>query len=60
LIRELYERQLTTYRTHESAARELLGAGAGINMERLSLAELAAWTSVARALLNLNETITRS
>jgi len=43
-----------------AAAGELLKTGLRPVPEDLELPELAAWTSVARALLNLHETITRS
>jgi len=60
LLRALYEKQLDYYREHEAAARELISVGYAPIPSSRDAAELAAWTSVARALLNLNETITRS
>ena len=47
------------YRSNPDDALQLLG---GEGMEDLSLpevSELAAWTEVARAILNLHETMTR-
>ncbi len=41
-------------------ARELLGIGDAPAPAGIDPAELAAWTSVARVLLNLHETITRN
>ena len=43
-----------------AAARELLGIGDAPAPEDFDPAELAAWTSVTRVLLNLHETITRN
>jgi hypothetical protein len=42
------------------AARKLLSTGQAPVPEDLDAAELAAWTSVARAILNLHETVSRS
>jgi mono/diheme cytochrome c family protein len=52
-----HERQ---YRGDPAAARELLGLGEAPAPAGLDAVELAAWTSVARVLLNLHETITRN
>ena len=41
-------------------AKKLLSDGDAPAPADLDLAELAAWTSVARVILNLHETITRS
>ena len=43
----------------EAAAKSLLSVGELALPENIPLAELAAWTSVCRAILNLHETITR-
>jgi hypothetical protein len=48
------------YRSDPGAARELLGEGDAPLPQGADAAELAAWTSVARVLLNLHETITRN
>jgi len=48
------------YRRDPAAARALLGEGDAPSPRDLDPAELAAWTDVARVLLNLQETITRS
>ncbi|MBP8257364.1 MAG: DUF1553 domain-containing protein [Opitutaceae bacterium] len=52
--------QQARFRDDPSAARELLGVGASPIPFGLAQGQLAAWTSVARALLNLHETITRN
>jgi hypothetical protein len=59
-LRELWERHLAIYRTNSTAAAELLKIGLAPVPAGQDAAELAAWTHVARVLLNLHETITRS
>ncbi len=51
---------LTVYRKDDKAATALLQTGLAPLPTNLDKAELAAWTHVARVLLNLHETITRS
>lgn len=48
------------YQAQPQAARELIATGQAAVAEDLDPVELAAWTTVARAILNLNETITRN
>ena len=48
------------YQDDPAAARELLGIGDTAAPVNVNPAELAAWTSVTRVLLNLHETITRN
>jgi hypothetical protein len=55
----LYQASRKQYAGNPAAAKELLRVGLAPPAEG-DAAELAAWTSVARALLNLNETITRN
>jgi hypothetical protein len=59
-LTELYAKHLQEYVLNESCAQKLLTAGAHPSPKDTDIAELAAWTSVARVLLNLHETITRS
>jgi len=59
-LRELLEKQRAEYQKDESAAEALLQVGNTPRPAGIDAAELAAWTSVARAVLNLHETITRS
>jgi len=59
-IRELLDQHLQIYRSDAKAAEELLKTGFAPVPTDLNTAELAAWTHVARVLLNLHETITRS
>lgn len=55
-----FVRQLAHFQSDSNAAEELLGVGATRPPYKLPKVELAAWTSVGRALLNLHETITRN
>ncbi|MBM4023777.1 MAG: DUF1553 domain-containing protein, partial [Planctomycetes bacterium] len=56
----LVEAHLAHYRAHPAAAADLLKTGQAAPPAGVDAAELAAWTHVARVLLNLHETITRS
>ena len=55
----LLDKHLAHYRGQPEAARALIGVGQATAPGDLDPIELAAWTSVARVLLNLHETITR-
>jgi mono/diheme cytochrome c family protein len=59
VLRDLASRQLTNYRKDRKAAGELLRVGESKADEKIDQAELAAWTMVASAILNLDETITK-
>ncbi len=56
----LYQKHLQQYEADTAAARGVLQVGFRAVPADLPAPELAAWTSVARAILNLHETITRS
>lgn len=56
----LLSRQLADYQKDGAAAEALLKTGASPAPAALNKSELAAWTHVARVLLNLHETITRA
>jgi hypothetical protein len=60
LMRELLDKHLKIYRADTKAAEALLKTGFAPVPTSLDQAELAAWTHIARVLLNLHETITRS
>ena len=59
LLADLHEKNLTAYRADEKAANEFLAVGEKPRPADLPPAELAAWTAVSRAVLNLHETLTR-
>ena len=56
----LLNKHLAQYAEDPQAAAALLKVGLAPAPEDVDLAELAAWTSVARVILNLHETVTRS
>jgi hypothetical protein len=58
--RAVLEKHLAQYKRDPAAAQAVLKIGLSPPPRDVSPAELAAWTSVARILLNLHETITRS
>ncbi len=60
LLQRLAEKHLAFYQQERESAAELLKVGDRPAPKDLDVAELAAWTSVARVLLNLHETITRN
>lgn len=58
--RAVFEKHLAQYVRDPAAAQAVLKVGQARAPEGVAPAELAAWTSVARIILNLHETITRS
>jgi len=59
LLSALHETHEAEFRADEKSAREFLSVGQKPAPTDIPAADLAAWTSVARAILNLHETITR-
>ena len=59
LLEELQERRSEFQRNRE-AAKQLVAIGESTPEETLDVSELAAWTMVARLILNLDEAITKS
>ncbi|HEV8542919.1 MAG TPA: PSD1 and planctomycete cytochrome C domain-containing protein [Verrucomicrobiae bacterium] len=59
-IESLLTKHLSEYKDDTKAADEVLSAGFSPVPDNLNKSELAAWTSVARVIFNLHETITRS
>jgi hypothetical protein len=59
LLNDLVQKQLAVYRRDEKSATNLLRVGASPFNEKLNVNELAAWTTVASSILNLDETITK-
>ena len=56
---DLLSQQLINYRNDGKAASELLHVGESKPDDMIDQAELAAWTMVASAILNLDETVTK-
>jgi len=59
-VRALLDKHLAEYAKDAKSAEALLKVGLSAPPADLDQAELAAWTSVARVIINLHETITRS
>jgi mono/diheme cytochrome c family protein len=60
ILGELLRKHVAQYRADPRSAARLVGAGLAPVPKDLDVVELAGWTSVARAILNLPEVITRS
>lgn len=60
ILEGLWKTQRDEYQANEASADELLKVGAKPVADGMSKVELAAWTSVARTILNLHEVITRN
>ncbi|HEY2585368.1 MAG TPA: DUF1553 domain-containing protein, partial [Tepidisphaeraceae bacterium] len=60
VLKKIYAAQLDVYQHDQAAADKLLKVGESPRNEKLDQPELAAWTTVASVILNLDETITRS
>jgi hypothetical protein len=60
ILTKLYEKHRPHYLVNEKDALAILGVGYTPASKSLPAADLAAWTSVARAILNLHEAITRN
>ena len=60
ILEQLLKSHLAEYEANPAVAAEVLSVGAKPSPEDLSKPELAAWTSVARTILNLHEVITRN
>jgi Protein of unknown function (DUF1553)/Protein of unknown function (DUF1549)/Concanavalin A-like lectin/glucanases superfamily/Planctomycete cytochrome C len=59
VLRMLLKKERDTYLRDRKAAVELLGVGESKREARFDPSELAAWTTVTSAILNLDETITK-
>jgi hypothetical protein len=60
ILRSLYAKELARFRTAPADAKALLATGEAARPASANPVELAATASVARAILNLHETITRN
>jgi hypothetical protein len=60
VLEALYAKHRKEYQGDRAAAGALLGVGQRPAPKDIDQADLAAWTSVARTILNLHETITRN
>ena len=60
LLTKLLKSHRSQYRSDLDAAKKLIAVGDKAADSRFDAAELAAWTSVTRTVLNLHEMITRN
>jgi hypothetical protein len=60
VLAKLLKKHRAEYSTDEKAAAAVLTVGISPKPKDIDVKELAAWTSISRVLLNLNETITRN
>ncbi len=60
ILAGLQAQQLSRYQKDSTAAKDLVQTGQSAPAGNLDTAELASWTAVTRAILNLHETITRN
>jgi hypothetical protein len=59
LLLRLYQKQLERYRASDQDARALLNVGEAAVADQIDLGQLAAWTQIARAIINAYETTSR-
>jgi hypothetical protein len=59
VLRRIFDKQLSVYQSDNKAATELLAVGESPKDEKLPVPELAAWTTVASTILNLDETVSK-
>lgn len=60
VLRKIFDQQWAVYRQDREAATRLLAVGEAPRNDKLDVAELAAWSTVASVVLNLDETITKN
>jgi hypothetical protein len=60
LLSELLAKHREQYAAQPESAKQVLSNGESKPAEGADVIELAAWTSVARVILNLHETVTRN
>src|SRR5690606_13594850 len=59
VLERIYHEQLEIYRDDPAQAETLLSVGEMARNEKLDAVELAAWTMVASAIMNLDESVTK-
>ena len=59
LLRDLLSQQMTNFTKNRQAAEQLIKVGETPNDGKIDASELAAWTMVVSAILNLDEVVTR-
>ena len=59
VLLDVFNRELAEFRKDKTAAEKLLGVGSFKPKAGLDASELAAWTTIASMILNLDETVTK-
>jgi hypothetical protein len=59
VLTKIFDKELSVCHKDEKAALKLLRVGESKRDDKLDIAELAAWTTVASMILNLDETVTK-
>jgi hypothetical protein len=59
-LQQLLNTSISYYRTNPAEAEKAVAVGLSAPSQEITPVELASWTAVARAILNLDETITRN
>ena len=59
ILLEVLQRELLDFRTNKDSAKELLAVGDFKTAAALDASELAAWTTIASMILNLDEAVTK-
>ena len=59
VLLDLFEKQIKRFAANPDGALKLINLGEAKRNEKLDVTELAAWTSIASMILNLDETITK-
>jgi Protein of unknown function (DUF1553) len=59
VLQGIYQKQLAEFRKDTDAAEKLLGVGSFKVNADFDRSELAAWTTIASMILNLDETVTK-
>src|SRR5207248_6899525 len=59
VLLDVYNQQVAEYRKDKEAAERLIGVGDFKAKENIDKCELAAWTTIASMILNLDETVTK-
>jgi hypothetical protein len=60
VLAQVFKQQFDDYRQDKAAAEKLLGVGSFKADPSLDQSELAAWSTIASMILNLDETVTKS
>lgn len=60
ILQQLYQDELTNFKAEPERAEELLAVGKAPANDALNKPELAAWSTVASVILNMDETITKT